>query len=184
MQLVFKEASSIKRRFLSVFLISCQVAFTFGLPTASASSTRPLKIKVDALIRNSCYEWKDKFVSPQGGGSPMPPAFYGLLAQRVECNQRHHFQVISIDSREKFLKAKSLNGSSMKYCEKKLSGSKYYLMENQKLNWSLMEISKSAKSYSCFVTGKVSVKPGSDRVFFYEELFTAVSNQSELGDQK
>ena len=182
------EAHSTKKtlecKFLIFLVLSCQIAFVAGLPAANASSTRPSKIKVDALTRNACYEWKDEFVSPQSSGSPMPPAFYGLIAKKVNCSQRHHFQVISIDSRERFIKAKSSSGSSMKYCQKKLSESKYYLLENQKLNWSLMEILKSAKSYSCFVTGKVSVKPGSQKVFFYEELYNSLSDQSELGDQK
>jgi hypothetical protein len=72
----------------------------------------------------------------------------------------------------------------MKYCEKKLSLSNYSLLENQRLNWSLMEISKLAKSYSCFVSGKVSIKPGKERLFFYEELYSPLSKQQELGVPK
>jgi len=186
-----KKRTASRSKFLIAFVVSSQIVLAVGAPAVSASSTRPSKIKVNALTKNSCYEWKDKFVSPQGSEdflspqgseSPLPPAFYAVIAQKVNCNQRHHFQVISIDSQDKFLKAKSSSGSSMKYCEKILSASNYSLMENQRLNWSLMEISKLTKRYSCFVTGKVSVKPGKEKVFFYEELFTSLSKQQELGE--
>ena len=185
--------TSLKTKFLIILSVSCQIILIVGAPEVSASSTRPLKVKVDSLTRNACYEWRDKlvstqssgdFLSPQGSESPLPPAFFALQARKVNCNQRHHFQVISIDSREKFLKSKSLMGSSMKYCQKRLTEGKYSLLENQKLNWSLMEISKLANSYSCFVTGKVSEKPGAEKVFFYEELFTPLSHKAKTGDQK
>ena len=186
-----KKRSSLRPKFLIAFVVTSQIVLAVGASAVSASSTRPSKIKVHALTKNACYEWKDKFVSPQGSEdflspqgsqSPLPPAFYAVLAQKVNCNQRHHFQVISIDSQDKFLKAKSSSGSSMKYCEKTLSVSNYSLMENQRLNWSLMEISKLTKRYSCFVTGKVTVKPGKEKVFFYEELFNPLSKQQGLGE--
>lgn len=189
----FFNRSDFKSRLLILLVMSFQIAFISSLPASNASSVPPSKIKVDSLTRNACYEWRDKFVSsqsntdflsPQGSESPLPPAFYATQARKVNCNQRHHFQVISIDSREKFLKAKSSSGTSMKYCQKRLAESKYTLLQNQKLNWSLMEISKLAKSYACFVTGKVSRKPGNQKVFFYEELFAPLSSQTELGDQK
>lgn len=182
---------SIKVRSLSLFIVSCHIAFLSSLPSANASSTRPSKIKVDSLTKNACYEWKDQVVSsqesgdvlsPKGSESPLPPTFLAVQARKVNCYQRHHFQVISFDSRTKFLKAKASSGSSMKYCQKRLSESKYSLLENQKLNWSLMEISKLTKSYSCFVTGKVSLKPGTEKVFFFEELFSPLTNQSKLED--
>jgi hypothetical protein len=177
---------SSKSKFLSIVISCVLIVLTISIPGANASSTRPLKIKVDSLSVNACYEWKDKFVSPQvsgdflspqGGESPLPPAFYAARAQKVNCNQRHHFQVISIDSRAKFLKAKSASGTSLKYCEKRLISSRFSILENQRLNWSLMEISKLANSYSCYVTGKVSLMPGKEKVFFYEELYSPLSRQ-------
>jgi hypothetical protein len=188
-----KSCSSFKTKFLVILVVALQTVLVVGMPALNASPTRPSKIKVNSLTINACYEWKDKFVSPQvsgdslspqGSESPLPPAFYATRAQKVNCNLRHHFQVISIDSRDKFLKAKSASGTSMKYCEKKLSLSKYSLLENQRLSWSLMEISKLAKSYSCFVTGKVSIKPGKERVFFYDELYGPISKQQEGGVSK
>jgi hypothetical protein len=185
--------SSLKSKFLIVFVVTCQIVLAVGGPSVSASSTRPSKIKVDTLTKNACYQWKDKFVShqgnddsqsPQGSESPLPPTFYATLAQKINCNLLHHFQVISIDSQDKFLKAKSSSGSSIKYCEKLLSLSKYSLMENQRLNWSLIETSKLTKRYSCFVTGKVSIKPGKEKVFFYEELFSPLSYKNEVEGNK
>lgn len=163
---------------LFVFLLVFVQIFTLvGTNAVHAATSQLSKVKVDSVVRNGCYEWKDEDVSSQDSGVPMPPAFYARIANKVNCNELHHFQIISIDNREKFLKGTNVSGSSKKYCEQKLKASKLTLTEGRYLNWGTMEVSKKTLSYSCFVTGKVSTKPGNKKVFFFEELFSPLGKK-------
>lgn len=163
--------------FFVLLLVFCQVFTLVGTNDVHAATSQLSKVKVDSLVRNGCYEWKDEDVSSQDSGIPMPPAFYARIASKVSCNELHHFQVISIDNREKFSKGTTVSGSSKKYCEQKLKASKLSLAEGRYLNWGTMEVSKKTLSYSCFVTGKVSTKPGSKKVYFFEELFSPLGKK-------
>jgi len=166
-----------KSMFFVFLLVFVQIFTLVGTNAVHAATSQLSKVKVDSLVRNGCYEWKDGDVSPQDGGVPMPPAFYARIANKVNCNELHHFQIISIDNREKFLKGTTVSGSSKKYCEQKLKASKLTLTEGRYLNWGTMEVSKKTLSYSCFVTGKVSTKPGNKKVFFFEELFSPLGKK-------
>ena len=161
-----------KSMFFVFLFVFCQILTVVGTNTVQAATSQLSKVKVDSLVRNGCYEWKDEDVSSQDNGIPMPPAFYARSARKVSCNELHHFQIISIDNREKFLKGTTVSGSSKKYCEQKLKVSKLSLAEGRYFNWGTMEVSKKTLSYSCVVTGKVSAKPGSKKVYFFEELFS------------
>jgi hypothetical protein len=169
------------RKYKSIFyvflLVFCQIFVFVGSNAADAVTSQLSKIKIDSLVRNGCYQWKDEDVSSKNSGIPLPPAFYGQSAHKVSCNVLHHFQVISIDNREKFLKGTAVSGSSKKYCEQKLKVSKLSLAEGRYFNWGTMEVSKKPLSYSCFVTGKVSIKPGKKSAYFFEELFSPLGKK-------
>jgi hypothetical protein len=166
-----------KSMFFLLLLVFCQIFTLVRTNAVHAATSQLSKVKVDSLVRNGCYEWKDGDVLSQDSGVPMPPAFYARIANKVSCNELHHFQIISIDNREKFLKGTTVSGSSKKYCEQKLKASKLILAEGRYLNWGTMEVSKKTLSYSCLVTGKVSTKPGSKKVYFFEELFSPLGKK-------
>ncbi len=161
------------RRGSSIFIIVCCLFFvSLGIDNVKAQpSLQQTKVKVNSLVKNGCYAWKDKDVSTQDNGIPLPPAFYGMEAEKVNCLELHHFQIISVESQRNYLKAKSAAESSKKYCEQKLRKSKLNLFENTELNWRWVETFKSDLYFSCIVRGKVSIKPGSVKAYFYEELF-------------
>lgn len=150
---------------------------------ANASGFLTSQIKVDSLKLNGCYVWTDQIQLHNNSGIPVPPAFIGMNAERVECSLRHHFQVISIESQRAFSLGKKKFGSNFKYCWEKFNKGKYVLPSLGNVSWSKIGSSKLNFSYSCFVISKNYLKPGSSKAYFFEELFSPLDKKVESSDR-
>ena len=81
------------RASLSLMVFSVLLTFT---PTASANAV----VSNFSLLTTGCYLYTDKFESTSANevlsSSPLPDAFLGKSAKKVNCTETHHFEISSV----------------------------------------------------------------------------------------